>query len=112
MAYSAGFSGHSCRFKSLELKEQMQNNLLFCWFFGLWIDGPVCAPTVFRERLIPRGPGVTLQVDIDEIAVGGASDGMITHQGVEMGSALEGVVDLIVEGLLRRLEAGDSFCFR
>jgi hypothetical protein len=77
--------------------KQKQCNLLFCWCFGLWIDAPVGVPTVFRERLIPHGPGVTLQADIHEIAVDGASDGVIAHQGEEMGYVLEGVVDLTVD---------------
>jgi transcriptional regulator with XRE-family HTH domain len=67
---------------------------------------------VVLERLIPHGPGVTLQADIHEIAVGGASDGVIAHQGEEMGYVLEGVVDLTVDDSRWRLEAGDSFHFR
>jgi len=67
---------------------------------------------VVLERLIPHGPGVTLQADIHEVAVGGASDGVITHQGEEMGYVLEGVVDLMVDDRIWRLEVGDSFHFR
>jgi hypothetical protein len=89
--------------------EQKQCNLLFCCCFGLWIDAPVGVPTVFREGLIQRGPGVTLQSDIHEIAVGGASDGMVTHQGDEMGYVLVGVLDLIVEGLLWRRRRATDF---
>lgn len=38
-----------------QLMEQMQYNLLFCWFAGLGIDDPVWVPTVFtknRDRLL------------------------------------------------------------
>ena len=38
-----------------QLMEQMQYNLLFCWFVGLGIDDPVWVPTVFtknRDRLL------------------------------------------------------------
>ncbi len=38
-----------------QLMEQMQYNLLFRWFVGLGVDGPVWVPTVFsknRDRLL------------------------------------------------------------
>lgn len=64
------------------------------------------------ERLIPPGPNVVLQADIHIISVGGASDGMIAHNGEEVGYILEGQVELVVEGRSWTLEAGDSFYFK
>lgn len=67
---------------------------------------------IVLERVGPHGPGIMLETDIHIIAVGGASDGLITHEGEEVGYVLEGVVELIVEDRTWRLEAGDSFHFR
>jgi transcriptional regulator with XRE-family HTH domain len=64
------------------------------------------------ERLVPHGPGVALQADIHTIAVGAASDGLISHAGEEMGYVLDGTVELLVEDRRWRLEPGDSFHFR
>jgi transcriptional regulator with XRE-family HTH domain len=64
------------------------------------------------ERLVPDGPGIALQADIHVVAVGGASDGLITHAGEEMGFVLDGSVELRVEDQTWRLEPGDSFHFR
>jgi transcriptional regulator with XRE-family HTH domain len=67
---------------------------------------------IVLERVVPHGPGIALQADIHVIAVGGASDGLISHVGEEVGYVLEGTVELIVEDRTWRLEAGDSFHFR
>jgi transcriptional regulator with XRE-family HTH domain len=67
---------------------------------------------IVLERLVPHGPGIALQADIHVIAAGGASDGLISHTGEEVGYVLEGTVELIVEDRRWRLEAGDSFHFR
>jgi transcriptional regulator with XRE-family HTH domain len=67
---------------------------------------------IVLERLVPHGPGVTLQANIHIVAVGGASDGLISHTGEEVGYVLEGVIELIVDDRRWRLEPGDSFHFR
>lgn len=67
---------------------------------------------VILERLAPHAEGVALQANIHILLPGGASDGLISHVGEEIGYLLEGVVDLIVEDTTYRLEAGDSFHFR
>ena len=64
------------------------------------------------ERLIPPGPKVTLQADIHIIAIGGASDGLIFHNGEEIGYVLEGRIELVVDGRSWALDVGDSFHFR
>jgi transcriptional regulator with XRE-family HTH domain len=67
---------------------------------------------IVLERVVPHAPGVALQADIHVVGVGGASDGLISHAGEEVGYVLEGVVELVVENRSWRLEAGDSFHFR
>jgi transcriptional regulator with XRE-family HTH domain len=67
---------------------------------------------VLLERLAPHAEGVALQANIHILLPGGASDGLISHVGEEIGYLLEGVVDLIVDDTTYRLEAGDSFHFR
>jgi transcriptional regulator with XRE-family HTH domain len=67
---------------------------------------------IVLERVVPHAPGVALQADIHLVGVGGASDGLISHAGEEVGYVLEGVVELIVDSRTWRLEAGDSFHFR
>lgn len=67
---------------------------------------------VILERLAPYGVGVALQANIHILLPGGASDGLISHAGEEVGYLLEGVVDLIVDDRTYRLEPGDSFHFR
>ena len=67
---------------------------------------------VVLELLIPHAPGASLQADIHEVAPGGASDGLISHQGEEMGYVLDGIVELSVEDQRWQLGPGDSFHFR
>jgi transcriptional regulator with XRE-family HTH domain len=67
---------------------------------------------IVLERMVPHGPGIALQAAIHVVAVGGASDGQITHAGEEMGYVLEGIVELRIEDRTWRLEPGDSFHFR
>lgn len=67
---------------------------------------------VVLERLVAGSPGVTLQANLHFVAVGGASDGLISHAGEEVGYVLEGVVELIVDDQRWRLQPGDSFHFR
>lgn len=67
---------------------------------------------IILERLAPYTEGVALQANIHILLPGGASDGLISHVGEEMGYLLEGLVDLIVDDRTYRLEPGDSFHFR
>jgi transcriptional regulator with XRE-family HTH domain len=64
------------------------------------------------ERLIPYSHGHLLQGNIHHIAVGGRSDGDITHSGEEIGYVLDGEIELSVDGRRYRLKSGDSFHFR
>lgn len=63
------------------------------------------------ERLIPNARGVLLQANVHVIAPGSSSDGMIQHDGEEIGYILEGELDLTVDSVTYRLEANNSFFF-
>lgn len=67
---------------------------------------------VVLERLVAPQAETLLQANIHIVAPGGASDGLISHLGEEMGFLLEGRLDLIVGKETFALRAGDSFHFR
>lgn len=64
------------------------------------------------ERLIPHGPAHLLQGSIHIVEPGGGSDGMITHDGEEVGYVIEGALELTVGDQAYALSEGDSFVFR
>lgn len=66
---------------------------------------------VILERLMPYTDKTMLQANVHIVLPGGASDGLITHLGEEMGYLLEGRLELIVDGEVYLLEPGDSFHF-
>lgn len=63
------------------------------------------------ESLTPYEIRGHLQAQLHVIAPGGASDGVIQHDGEEVGYVVEGALDLTVDGQLVHLRAGDSFFF-
>lgn len=67
---------------------------------------------VRMERLIPYTRGHLLQSSIHVLAPGGGSDGMVTHDGEEVGYVLAGTVELLLADQTYRLKAGDSFIYR
>ncbi len=67
---------------------------------------------ILMERLIPHAPEHMLQGSIHIIEPGGGSDGMITHDGEEVGYVIEGTLELTVGDDVFALETGDSFVFR
>lgn len=64
------------------------------------------------ERVIPYTRGHLLQSNIHVVAPGGASFGLISHQGEEVGYLIDGEIELFVGDKAYRLSAGDTFCFR
>lgn len=64
------------------------------------------------ERIIPYKSGHLLQSTIHHIDVGGQSGDAITHDGEETGYVLRGSIELILDGSVYTLKAGDAFCFR
>jgi quercetin dioxygenase-like cupin family protein len=64
------------------------------------------------ERLVPHARGHLLQGNIHVIAPGGSTDGVISHDGEEVGYVIAGEIELNVDGHVHRAKAGDSFCYR
>lgn len=64
------------------------------------------------ERLAPCSPGVALQGNIHVIAPGGGSEGLITHEGQEVGYVISGSLELILGDNVYALAVGDSFFFQ
>jgi transcriptional regulator with XRE-family HTH domain len=64
------------------------------------------------ERVIPYTRGHLLQSNIHVVAPGGASFGLISHQGEEVGYLIAGEIELFVGDKAYKLSAGDTFCFR
>ena len=67
---------------------------------------------VRMERLIPYTRGHLLQSSVHVLAPGGGSEGMVTHDGEEVGYVLAGTVELLLADQIYRLNAGDSFIYR
>jgi transcriptional regulator with XRE-family HTH domain len=68
-------------------------------------------PGVTLERLVSNSVSRLLQANIHHIAAKGSSDGLIKHEGEEMGYVLEGAIELDVDGVKVALGTGDTFFF-
>lgn len=66
---------------------------------------------VTLERLVPHSRGVLLQANIHIVLPKGSSHGLIEHAGEEFGFVLEGMLNLVVDGVTYTMNAGDSFFF-
>ncbi len=63
------------------------------------------------EALSLLAPSSSFQVNIHHVDAGGRSDGCITHPGEEFIYVLTGEIDLILDGEITRMAAGDSAFF-
>lgn len=69
------------------------------------------AKGITKELLVPDGDGV-LELMLITVEPGGSSgDAPYAHAGEDAGTVLEGVLELEVDGVAGRLQAGDSFRF-
>ena len=68
-------------------------------------------PGVRLERLVSNSVSRLLQANIHHVAAKGSSDGLISHEGEEMGYVLEGAIELDVDGIKVALATGDTFFF-
>jgi transcriptional regulator with XRE-family HTH domain len=66
----------------------------------------------YLECLVPPGRSSTLQGNIHVISPGCGSEGMVTHEGEEIGYVICGNVELIVGQKVYQVSEGDSFFFR
>ena len=64
------------------------------------------------ERLIPPNQGHLLEGNLHILAPGGGSDGILMHEGEEVGYVLSGTLELTVNGVQYVLHTGDSFVYR
>lgn len=64
------------------------------------------------ERLVPPGQERLLEGNLHVLKPGGGSDGVLTHEGEEVGYVIEGAFELTVDGVTYRLGEGGSFVFR
>lgn len=64
------------------------------------------------ERLIPPNKGHLLEGNLHILAPGGGSDGILMHEGEEVGYVLSGTLELTVNGVQYVLHTGDSFVYR
>lgn len=67
---------------------------------------------VRMERIIPYSKGHLLQGTLHVVAPGGGSDGMVVHDGEEVGYVLSGSIELLLADRTYRVNAGDSFIYR
>lgn len=73
---------------------------------GFWRDG-------IEKELMTPGDGYAVNMFMVHVAPGGVSgEAEYSHSGEEAGVVLEGELDLSVDGLTRRLSAGDAFRFK
>ncbi|MCC7272115.1 MAG: cupin domain-containing protein [Alphaproteobacteria bacterium] len=66
---------------------------------------------IVLERILPNALAKLLEANIHHVAPKGSSDGLIQHDGEELGYVLAGRLELIVDGVEYLVEAGDSFFF-
>jgi transcriptional regulator with XRE-family HTH domain len=64
------------------------------------------------ERLVPHKDGNLLMGTVHLVAPGAQNEGVLVHQGEEMGYVLEGEIELMVDGRTYRTPSGASFHFR
>ena len=64
------------------------------------------------ERLVPPNLGHLLEGNLHILEPGGGSDGILMHEGEEVGYVLSGVLELTVSGVEYLLYDGDSFVYR
>jgi len=64
------------------------------------------------ERLIPAEGRHLLEGNLHILAPGGGSEGLLSHDGEEVGFVIDGELELTVGDRTYLLEAGDSFTFR
>ncbi|MEQ8967569.1 MAG: cupin domain-containing protein [Azospirillaceae bacterium] len=66
---------------------------------------------IILESLTPFEIGGLLQAQLHLVEPGGASDGLIQHEGEEVGYVVEGTIELTVDDQVVVVHAGDSFFF-
>jgi transcriptional regulator with XRE-family HTH domain len=78
----------------------------------VWLDSGQggMAPTRL-EQLVPYAEGRKFNANLYTVPPGGGSQGLLSHDGEEVGYVIAGTVELCVAGQVYRLGAGASFYF-
>lgn len=63
------------------------------------------------ERLVAYPEAALLQANIHRVAAKGSTEGLIRHEGEELGYVVSGELEITVDGFTRKVAAGDSFFF-
>ncbi|MDQ0395460.1 helix-turn-helix domain-containing protein [Labrys monachus] len=69
-------------------------------------------PLASFERMIPYAEGRTLNANVHVVPPGGGSNGILRHEGEEVGYVVEGTIELVVDGTSVVIGAGGSFFFQ
>lgn len=75
------------------------------------LNAPEGSRHITLERLAPGEHGTQLEANIHTVKPGAENDGVIRHDGDELGFVLEGGAELVVGEERSYLQAGDSFVF-
>jgi transcriptional regulator with XRE-family HTH domain len=67
---------------------------------------------VSYERLVPIAAGNLLEANIHVVQPGGEKIDQIAHQGEAVGYLIEGEIEIIIDGTIYNMKAGDSFFFK
>lgn len=76
------------------------------------LNPPESEQQSYLECLVPRKRLSALQGNIHVMAPGCGSDGMVSHEGEEIGYVICGKIELTVGERVYTIEEGDSFYFR
>jgi transcriptional regulator with XRE-family HTH domain len=75
-------------------------------------DTPRKGRGIVLERLVSNAIATLIEANIHHVAPKGSSNGMIQHEGEEMGFVLRGKLELIVDNVAYLLKEGDAFFFK
>jgi transcriptional regulator with XRE-family HTH domain len=72
------------------------------------LDGIRQGTGILMELLVPLAKGHLMQGSIHIVAVGGSTEGQVTHHGEEIGYVISGEVEVLIDDDVYYLSAGDS----
>jgi transcriptional regulator with XRE-family HTH domain len=75
-------------------------------------DTPRQGRGIVLERLVSNSIATLIEANIHHVAPKGSSNGLIQHEGEEMGFVLQGKLELIVNNVTYLLNKGDAFFFK
>lgn len=107
-----------CKSLDLSVSDLLSNNAVDPWVILRPGDRHTIGHTkalgaegVSAEILVPSAEGRLLEGFLVVIEPGGNTNGVLQHQGEEVGFVIEGQLELTISGTATLLNAGDSFYF-